>query len=75
MAHLGVAGIFLLVIVFALSTALQKGFRQSTGVSMPTDKTLRGVRRRGRKKGLTETQAYEQYIARQQKKAQKHSAV
>jgi hypothetical protein len=70
-AHLGVAGIFLLGILFVLITALQKGFQQSTGVTMPSNKTLRGVRQCGRKKGLTEMQAYEQYIARQQKKAKK----
>jgi hypothetical protein len=71
MAHLGVGGFILAVVAFFFLVALQKGFRQSTGVTMPSNKTMRGIRRRGRKKGLTEWEAYEQYIARQQKKIRK----
>jgi len=71
MAHLGVGGLILVVIAFVFLTALQRDFRQRTGVTMPSNKTMRGIRRRGRKKGLTEWQAYEQYIARQQKKNKK----
>jgi hypothetical protein len=44
-------------------------FKQSTGVPMPSSKTLRGVRRRARKAGKPEWQAVDEHIKRQQAKA------
>jgi len=61
---LGLIGLFL---VFAIPFAMNKAHRESTGVPMPSRGAMRGIRRRGRKMGISERQAYEEWLARKQR--------
>jgi hypothetical protein len=64
-ADMGYLGLFLsFLILIAFGTA----FRGETGVIMPTRSALRGIRRRARKSGKSEAQAFEENIARKQRK-------
>lgn len=64
-----VIGLILLPFAWALMTALDKEHRDATGVNMPTRSALRGLRRRARKQGITEEEAYARWLARKQKQA------
>jgi hypothetical protein len=59
----------LIIAAFVFLLILKAGFKQSTGVDMPSSKTLRGIRRRARKAGKPEWQAVDEHIKRKQAKA------
>lgn len=64
----GVLGFVALLFLFLLAVAMNKLHYEQTGVPMPSRSAMRAVRRRGRKKGLNEQQAYAQWLARKQAK-------
>jgi hypothetical protein len=61
--------IILLPFVWMLLAAANKSHREETGVPMPTRGAMRGIRRQARKKGISEAEAYNQWLVRKQKRA------
>ena len=58
----------LLFLGLGLLAAVGSAFRNETGVNMPTRSALRSIRRRARKLGISEEQAFAENIARKQRK-------
>jgi hypothetical protein len=56
------------MIGFVVLLAMSAAFKKSTGVAMPTNRALRGIRRRAKKAGVHFGPGYAAYIARKQKK-------
>jgi hypothetical protein len=48
---------------------MNKAHKEQTGVSMPTRSALKAMRRRARKKGVSEQEYYAGWVKRKQKKA------
>lgn len=62
-----VIGLILLPFVWMLLLAGNKLHRDETGVNAPTRAAWRGIRRNARRKGISEAEAYSQWLARKQK--------
>lgn len=56
------------IICLICSLAIGAAFRDKTGVDMPSNRAMRGIRRRARKAGINEWDAYAAHIARKQKR-------
>jgi hypothetical protein len=63
-----VLGVIALIFAFVLIAALNKSHREETGVGAPTRQAMRNIRRNARRKGISEAQAYEEWLAREQRK-------
>ncbi len=61
-------GLVLLPFAFLIMLGLNKAHRDQTGVNMPSRSAMRGVRRRARKKGISEAQGYSEWLQRKQKR-------
>ena len=64
---MAVIGFILCVLMIFVMIALNKGHRDETGVNMPSRNAMRHMRRRARKNGISEEQAYNDWLARKQK--------
>jgi uncharacterized membrane protein YoaK (UPF0700 family) len=64
MAILGFIGV---VVMFFVMIAVNKAHRDETGVNMPSRNTMRNIRRNARRKGISEEQAYNQWVTRKQR--------
>lgn len=65
---LHVLGFILLVLTWALLAAVNKAHKEETGVSMPTRSSLKSMRRRARKQGVSEVEYYAGWVQRKQKR-------
>jgi hypothetical protein len=66
---MAVVGVVLVVFCFVILAALNKAHREETGVAAPSRGAMRNIRRNARKKGISEAEAFEQWLARKQKRA------
>ena len=60
-----VIGLILLPFAWALLAAANKAHRAETGVDAPTRTAMRNIRRNARRKGISEEQAYREWLQRQ----------
>ncbi|MCC8948540.1 hypothetical protein H8A97_26365 [Bradyrhizobium sp. Arg62] len=65
---LQVLGFILLMLALALLAAVNKAHKEATGVSMPSRSALKAMRRRARKKGVSEADYYAGWVQRKQKR-------
>ena len=65
---LEVLGISLLLLSWIFIAAFNKKHREETGVNMPSRGAMKGIRRRARKKGISEAEYYSEWVARKQKR-------
>jgi hypothetical protein len=63
-----IIGLILLPFVWALMAAVNKQHREETGVNSPTRDGWRRIRHNARKKGISEEQAYNQWLNRKTRK-------
>lgn len=64
-----ILGIILLVLVaWPLSIAVNKAHRDEAGVDAPTRSQMRYIRRKARKSGISEGDAYGQWVGRKQRR-------
>jgi hypothetical protein len=63
-----IIGLVLLPFAWMLMGAANKQHREETGVNMPSRGAMKGLRRRARQRGISEEQAYAEWLARKQKK-------
>jgi hypothetical protein len=63
-----IIGLIGVVFSWILMAAINKQHREETGVNMPTRSALRNLRRRARKQGISEEEAYTGWVERKQKK-------
>jgi hypothetical protein len=56
--------IFALMLMFAVN----KQHREETGVNMPSRGAMKNIRRNARRKGITEEQAYNEWLLRKQRR-------
>ena len=61
-----VIGFVLAVLMIFVMFALNKEHRDETGVNMPSRNAMRNMRRRARKNGISEKQAYDDWLKRKQ---------
>ena len=54
--------------IWLLMGAINKQHREETGVNMPTRSAMKNLRRRARKRGISELQAYNEWVERKQRK-------
>ena len=63
-AEVGVIGIAALIAWFIIWAGINRVFRETYGHNMPTRSAMRGLRRRARKRGISEAQAYDEWARR-----------
>lgn len=63
-----VIGLILLPFVWAMMAATNKAHREETGVDAPTRNAWRNIRRNARRKGISEEQAYREWLERKQRR-------
>lgn len=63
-----VIGPILLPFAWALLATVNKAHRADTGVDAPTRNAMRNIRRNARRKGISEEQAYREWLQRQQRR-------
>jgi hypothetical protein len=63
-----IVGLILLPFAWMIMAAANKHHRDETGINMPTRSAMRGLRRRARKQGISEGEAYDKWVERKQKK-------
>lgn len=69
---MAIVGLVLLVlVVWPLMAALNKAHREETGVDAPTRSQMKYIRRKARQKGIGEETAYNQWVARKQRRPRK----
>lgn len=56
------------ILLSLLSYAIKKDYRDRTGVDLPSARAWRGIKARGRKRGLSEEQTYYRWLAQAQKR-------
>jgi hypothetical protein len=64
-----IIGLILLPFAWMLLAAAGKAHREQTGVPMPSRGAMKNIRRNARKKGISEGEAYAQWLNRKQKRA------
>jgi len=64
---MAILGFILLIVVTIALVGLNKQHREETGVNMPSRGSMRNIRRTARRKGISEQQAYEEWLARKQR--------
>jgi hypothetical protein len=64
-----IIGLVLLPLAWMALAGANKAHKEQTGVSMPTRSALKSMRRRARKKGVSEAEYYSGWLQRKQKKA------
>jgi hypothetical protein len=64
-----IIGLILLPFVWMVIAAAGKAHREETGVPMPSRGVMKNIRRTARKKGISESEAYAQWLTRKQKRA------
>lgn len=64
-----VLGTILFFLSLAIMAALNKDHRDRTGVNMPSRKAMGRIRRKARQKGISEADAFAQWVSRKQKLA------
>jgi hypothetical protein len=69
-----IIGLILLLFCWALMAALNKQHLEETGVNAPTRDGWRRIRRNARKKGISEEQAYNQWLNRKTRKVSSSTA-
>lgn len=57
-----------LLVLWLIIEGLRKGYRDQTGVKMPSRSQARYIRRKARKSGISEAQAHDEWLERKQKK-------
>ena len=62
-----ILGIIAVIFCWILIAALNKAHREETGVNAPSRQAMRNIRRNARRKGISESQAYEKWLARKQR--------
>jgi hypothetical protein len=62
-----IVGLILLPFAWMLMAAINKEHRDETGVNGPSRDALKNIRRNARRKGISEGQAYDQWLARKQR--------
>lgn len=65
---LHVLGFILLLLAWVLLAAINHAHKDETGVSMPSRSALKSMRRRARKKGVSEAEYYAGWVQRKQKR-------
>jgi hypothetical protein len=68
-----VIGLILLPFAWMALAGMNNAHKEETGVSMPTRSALKSMRRRARKKGVSEAEYYAGWVERKQKKAGVHT--
>lgn len=63
-----IVGLVLLPFALLLLAAVNKAHKEETGVSMPSRSALKSMRRRARKKGVSEAEYYAGWVQRKQKR-------
>jgi hypothetical protein len=63
-----VVGLILMPLSWWMMSAANKAHRDETGVNAPTRAAMRGIRRNARKKGISESEAYAQWLTRKQRR-------
>lgn len=66
-----IIGLILLPVVWALTAGINKQHKEETGVNVPSRRAMQNIRRTARRKGISEQEAYSQWLARKQKAAAK----
>ena len=61
-------GLILLPFAWAFSGAVNKAHQDETGIDAPIRNDMRNIRRNSRKKGISEEQAYSEWLSRMQKR-------
>ena len=67
MTALMILGLVLLPFALAFGCAVNTSHKEQTSVNMMTRSAARGLRRRARKSGISEEEAYRRWLARKQK--------
>jgi len=62
-----IIGLILLPFVWILMAGVAKQHRDETGVGMPSRNTMKNIRRTARRKGISEGQAYNDWLRRKQR--------
>ncbi|MGY4193367.1 hypothetical protein [Bradyrhizobium sp. USDA 4520] len=60
-------GFILAIVMFFVTIAINKKHREETGVNMPSRNAMRNIRRTARKKGISQQQAYDNWLHRKQR--------
>lgn len=68
-----IVGLLLLPFAWMLMAAANKAHRDETGVDGPTRDAWRRIRRNARNKGISEAEAYNQWLNRKTRKSSDHS--
>jgi hypothetical protein len=68
MTILMIIGLVLLPFVWIVGVTISKPHREQTGVDMPSRSVMKRIRRRAREQGITEAEAYANWLERKQKK-------
>lgn len=69
-----IVGLILMPFALMLMFAVNKSHREETGVNAPTRDAMRRIRRNARKKGISEAEAYNQWLNRKTSKFRKNPA-
>ncbi|MCP1909637.1 uncharacterized membrane protein YoaK (UPF0700 family) [Bradyrhizobium elkanii] len=64
---MAILGFILLVVMFFVMIAVNKAHKDETGVNMPSRNAMRNIRRTARKKGISQQQAYDNWLRRKQR--------
>jgi len=63
-----ILGVILLPIVWMMMASANKAHKDETGVPGPSRQDFRNIRRNARKKGISNDQAYQEWLGRKQRK-------
>lgn len=65
----GVIAVIALIVLVLITIGMNKAHKDATGgVPMPPRGSMKAIRRAARKKGISEQQAYDEWLARKQRK-------
>jgi len=65
---MGIGTFILAMIALFIAVAAQAEFKKQTGVHAPTRSAMKGIRRRARKKGVSQDQYLDEWIQRKRRK-------